>query len=103
MYFWRHQFREESTRAVNQGEANMVAAFVSTFLATGIAPQRLTILSAYKHQMLHLRELLSARGVSVLTPENSVGVAVLTIDQVGPPIGRNGLVAALSLASSFFY
>ena len=62
----------------------MVVAFARTFLLAGIKPESVTILSAYKEQMIYIREQLAVQKTPIVVhgATGGTGITVLTIDQV---------------------
>ena len=65
---------------MNDGEAEVVVAFLRTFLREGYAPKKLTVLTAYRGQMLAIRIKLKALDLPLVDANTADGITVLTID-----------------------
>lgn len=87
MFFMDHTYPESNAKDfgsnsyANLKEADLVAAFVLTFIREGISPEKISVLTAYKGQMLVLRRKLQELKVPLVTRDTK-GLTVLTVDQV---------------------
>ena len=74
MFFWTHEFPEQSERSCkNAGEAAMIKKLATFIIAEGTRAEKVTIIAAYSAQVKALRDLLR--------DEDHEGVNVCTIDE----------------------